>query len=110
MIAEKNDLAKSFNFRWFGFPNPFQPGGRVSEDADMMVRMWMEGRLEEVFQQTDAEQGDEEDGEILVQNQANIIQDGNIERCEETKTNIKTGSYQIKKKKEKMKKLLCSVM
>ena len=59
------------------------------------------GRLEEMFQQTDAEQGDEEDGEMLVQNQANIIQDGNIERCEETKTNIKTGSYQIKKIKLK---------
>ena len=47
------------------FLNPFLPGGSVSEDADMMVRMWKEGRLEEVFQQTDAEQGDEEDGEIL---------------------------------------------
>ena len=110
MIAEKNDLAKSFNFRWFGFPNPFQPGGSVSEDADMMVRMWKEGRLAEMFEQTDAEQGDKEDGEILVQNQANIILDVNFEGCDDSKNDIKIGSYQIRKKKEKIEKLFCEVM
>ena len=70
---------------WFCFPNPFQPGGSVSKDADMMVRMWKEGRLEEMLEQTDAEQADGEDGEILVQNQATIIIDVNIEGCEESK-------------------------
>ena len=70
---------------WFGFPNPFQPGGSVSDDADIMVRMLKEGRLAEMFAQTYAEHADEEDGEILVQNQATIIIDVNIEGCEESK-------------------------
>ena len=108
-----NIQSKNFNSRTsaeFGFPNPFQPDDFVSEDADMMVRMWKEGRLAEMFEQTDAEQGDKEDGEILVQNQPNIILDVNFEGCEDSKKDIKIGSYQIRKKKEKIEKLFCEVM
>jgi hypothetical protein len=46
------------NYRLFGFPNPFQPGGSLSEDADLIVRMLKEGRLAEMSQQTDLEQED----------------------------------------------------
>ena len=37
----------------------------MSEDADMMVRMWKEKRLAEMFHNTDSEHWVEDDGEII---------------------------------------------
>eukprot|EP00092_Neocalanus_flemingeri_P047923 GFUD01054490.1.p2 GENE.GFUD01054490.1~~GFUD01054490.1.p2 ORF type:complete len:108 (+),score=36.26 GFUD01054490.1:29-325(+) len=36
----------------YGFANPFLPGGCLSDDADLMVKMWKEKRLAEWYCQT----------------------------------------------------------
>ena len=45
----------------FSFNNPFRPGGCISEDADLMLRMWKEKRLTEFFDDTEHR---EEEGEL----------------------------------------------
>ena len=49
----------------FSFNNPFRPGGCISEDADLMLRMWKEKRLVEFFDDTEHREGEDElDAEI----------------------------------------------
>ena len=99
------------NFRSFGFPNPFQTGGIVSKDADLIVRMWKEGRLAELYQQTDIDSKDAEPVDITKnKNNANAILNAEFVEYGVSNKAIQTGSSQIKKKKDKIEKLLCTVI
>eukprot|EP00092_Neocalanus_flemingeri_P021320 GFUD01023108.1.p1 GENE.GFUD01023108.1~~GFUD01023108.1.p1 ORF type:complete len:100 (+),score=34.53 GFUD01023108.1:67-366(+) len=42
----------------YGFANPFLPGGCLSDDADLMVKMWKEKRLSEMYGSSGTEDGD----------------------------------------------------
>ena len=85
----------------FSFNNPFRPGGCISEDADLMLRMWKEKRLTEFFD--DTEHRDEED-EI----DAKIKKSEHNDKCD--------GSDELIKRKDensfrpKISSLCCSVM
>jgi hypothetical protein len=58
-------MNKSLKVYIFSFNNPFWPGGCISEDADLMLRMWKEERLTEFFDDTEhREEEDELDDEI----------------------------------------------
>ena len=83
----------------------------MSEDADLIVRMWKEVRLEEMSQQTDSGHEDVETGDITNNKKtANVILDAKFIECGVSEKAIQTGSSQIKKKKDKIAKLLCTVV
>lgn len=104
-----NDL-KSHQ-RWIGFPNPFLPGGSVSEDADLIVRMWKEGRLAEMYDQKVIKPEDAEPVDITNNKKtANAILNAEFVEYGVSNKAIQTGSSQIKKKKDKIEKLLCTVI
>ena len=83
----------------------------MSEDADLIVRMWKEGRLAEISQQTDIKHEDVEPRDKTNDmNTANVILDAKFIECGVSEKAIQTGSSQIKKKKDKIEKLLCTVI
>merc|ERR1712128_76410 len=95
----------------YGFPNPFQPEGLVSEDADRMIRMWKEDRLAEVFEQEDVEQEDEEDpdisDEVFTKDlNVNFVPPGNFKTTVEKIDN----NTENRNKREKLQRIGCSVM
>ena len=95
----------------FGFSNPFQPGGCVSEDGVLIVRMWKEERLAELYDKTVTEHGEEEGGEKIykgpMRNENVHISSVENENVKETN---RADNFKNMKKKEKFKSLCCSVM
>ena len=79
----------------------------MSEDADMMVRMWKEKRLAEMFHKTDAEQGVENDGEIFEKEYKKATTVVFVKKGEIT---IEKDIIKNKNKRDKIEKLCCSVM
>ena len=105
-----NIQSKNFNSRTsaeFGFPNPFQPDDFVSEDADMMVRMWKEKRLAEMFHKTDAERDVEEDGEII---EKEYKKDTTVVFVKKGEITVEKDIIKNKIKSVKIEILCCSVM
>ena len=83
----------------------------MNEDADLIVWLWKEGRFVEMSQQTDIEQEDMEDGDITnKKTNSNVILDAEFVEYGVSNKAIQTGSSQIKKKKDKIEKLLCTVI
>jgi len=95
----------------FGFSNPFQPGGCVNEDADMIIRMWKEKRLAEIFCPTTVTtEEDEKDGETFADNK-NTDNNNTIVGFGKTEdVRDKTNTELILSKKKKFQPPCCSVM
>eukprot|EP00092_Neocalanus_flemingeri_P019125 GFUD01020716.1.p1 GENE.GFUD01020716.1~~GFUD01020716.1.p1 ORF type:complete len:196 (-),score=59.56 GFUD01020716.1:146-733(-) len=102
----------------FGFSNPFQPGGCVSGDADLIVKMWKEERLSELYCHKGTEQGDEEDGENTDRDHnkngvETINANGdfkNLTKADNFKNSAPSENVKKKNKKEKFKSLCCSFL
>ena len=94
----------------FGFPNPFLPGGQVSEEADLIVRLWTEGRLAEFFNKVNESSDESETIEIEQRGckeskkEAKVVFVG----ADEVDQDKRNGNQ--KKKKEKFQNLCCTMM
>eukprot|EP00092_Neocalanus_flemingeri_P103633 GFUD01132646.1.p1 GENE.GFUD01132646.1~~GFUD01132646.1.p1 ORF type:complete len:115 (+),score=42.27 GFUD01132646.1:37-345(+) len=89
-----------------GWDNPFQPSGSVSEDADLMLKMWKEERLSELYCHTEVllvGEKDEVDGEMKNIDNLEIsdIGEGVVEQNE---------AFDSTRVKTKLMSLCCSIM
>ena len=87
----------------FSFNNPFRPGGCISEDADLMLRMWKEKRLAEFFD--DTEHREEEDDL-----DAAIKKSENNDKCDVSDELMKRKDDHSFRPKKQVSTLCCSVM
>ena len=79
----------------------------MSEDADMMVRMWKEKRLAEIFDKTDAKKQVEDDGDMI---EKEYKKDTTVVFVKKGEIIIEKDIIKNKNKREKIEKLCCSVM
>ena len=86
----------------FSFNNPFRPGGCISEDADLMLRMWKEKRLTEFFETENREEEDELD--------AQIKKNENKDKCDVSDELVKRKDGNSFRPKIQVSSLCCSVM
>ena len=79
----------------------------MSEDAAMMVRMWKEKRLAEMFDNTDSEHGVEDDGEII---EKEYKKDTTVVFVKKGEITVEKDIIKNKIKSVKIEILCCSVM
>ena len=87
----------------FSFNNPFRPGGCISEDADLMLRMWKEKRLTEFF-------GDTEHREVEDELDAEIKKSEHNDNCDVSDELMKRKYENSLRPKKQFSSLCCSVM
>ena len=107
--TKQSDVMMKERNKEFGFPNPFLPGGQVNEEADLIVRLWTEGRLAEFFNKvnysTDHSEIEVEQKQCKETKKETKVVSNIAEEVNKTKQN---GNQ--KKKKEKFRKFCCIIM
>eukprot|EP00091_Calanus_sinicus_P006513 TRINITY_DN17198_c0_g1_i1.p1 TRINITY_DN17198_c0_g1~~TRINITY_DN17198_c0_g1_i1.p1 ORF type:complete len:155 (-),score=58.61 TRINITY_DN17198_c0_g1_i1:156-620(-) len=98
---EKNDDDEHMTSYDLNLENPFLPGGCVSEDADLMLRMWKEERLTEFFADTEHREEDDEPDAAIKKNVNN-------DKCDDSDEVVERKDE--KRPRKQFSTLCCSVM
>ena len=90
-----------------GWDNPFLPSGCVSVDADLIVRLWRERRLDQFYAKEGIESENDEGGKVSERRSNGVEDDGTkAVTGDVTKVELPTA----KAKNAKLKGSCCSIM